>query len=242
MDSLTILMIGGCAAGFVAGLTGLGTAMVALSLWLFAVSPTEAVPLSLLLSVTVHIVTLALIRHGIQWPRLWPFLLGGLIGLPAGIYLLPYLDAQTAKLCLGLFLVSYCLYGLLVRDPPRVTWGGRRADAGIGSIGGFLGGLAGLAGGVPTVWTGLRGWSKDESRGVYQPFNLAILATAAVGHALAGRYEALAIETILKVLAVGVLGAGLGFVIYRRTSDKGFKKLLLIVLLIAGATHILSFV
>lgn len=241
MDPLILLLIGSVAAGFVAGLTGLGTAMTALTFWLYAVSPSIAVPLALLLSCAVHVMTMTLIRHGIVWPRLWPFILGGMIGLPLGVLLLPYLDNETAKLGLGVFLVVYCAYGLLVRRPPVFKAGGRPADAAVGAVGGTLGGLAGLSGPIPTIWTGLRGWPKDESRGVYQPFNLAILAAAAVGHGLAGRYQALDPLMILKVLGGGLIGAAIGFGIYRRTSDKGFRRVLLLVLLVAGMSHILSF-
>ena len=241
MEPGILLILGGAAAGFVAGLTGLGTAMTALSFWLYAIAPSAAVPLALLLSCAIHIMTTALIRHGIHWDRLWPFLAGGMIGLPVGVVLLPLLDAPSAKLGLGVFLVAYCFYGLLVRDPPTLRWGGRRADAAIGGVGGLLGGLAGMSGPIPTIWAGLRGWPKDQGRGVYQPFNLAILAAAAIGHGLAGRYAALAAETIAQVLGAGLVGAAIGFAIYRRTSDRSFKRLLLIVLLIAGAAHIASF-
>jgi len=52
---------------------------------------------------------------------------------------------------------------------------GRTADGAIGFAGGILGrGLAGLSGALPTVWATLRGWGKDERRGVFQAFNLTI--------------------------------------------------------------------
>src|SRR6266487_3872163 len=39
---------------------------------------------------------------------------------------------------------------------------------GIGFAGGILGGLAGLSGVLPTLWASVRGWGKDERRGVFQ--------------------------------------------------------------------------
>ena len=45
----------------------------------------------------------------------------------------------------------------------RVHGGGKIADAMIGLGGGVMGGLAGLSGPFPTIWSGLRGWEKDAS-------------------------------------------------------------------------------
>ena len=64
--------------------------------------------------------------------------------------------------------------------------GGRLADGAIGFGGGVLGGATGLSGPLPTIWSGLRGWAKDQQRGVYQPYNLAILATTLVAYATEG--------------------------------------------------------
>ena len=41
---------------------------------------------------------------------------------------------------------------------------------GVGFLGGLFGGVAGLSGIFPAIWTQIRGWPKDIARGVYQPF------------------------------------------------------------------------
>src|ERR1700682_1549141 len=64
------------------------------------------------------------------------------------------------------------------RTPMALSFGGRLADATIGFAGGILGGLAGLSGPLPTLWASVRGWGKDERRGVFQTFNWAVLSTA----------------------------------------------------------------
>ena len=85
----------------------------------------------------------------------------------------------------------------LPRGPPRRVHGtdagaptvpdhlGRRQGRGRrgGFGGGALGGVAGLSGPLPTIWCGLRGWSADTQRGVYQPFNLAILGLVLCAYA-----------------------------------------------------------
>ena len=49
-----------------------------------------------------------------------------------------------------------------------------------------MGGMASLSGPAPVIWVQLRGWARDEQRGVNQPFNMAILATALLSAAIAG--------------------------------------------------------
>lgn len=235
---LLIFIMGAGAAGFVAGLTGLGTALTALAFWLHVMDPLVAVPMAAAVAVTSHVVTLTVIRHGIVWRRLWPFLAAGLLGLPLGVWSLSFLDADWAKAGLGLFLVLYCGYGLLVAAPPRVTGGGRAADGAVGLAGGFLGGLAGLSGPLPTLWTGLRGWPKDEQRGVFQPFNLVILALAAAGHGLEGRFGVVDPLIAVGALVVAGVGAFVGIQVYRRVTDIGFRRVVLVLLLIAGLSHL----
>lgn len=233
---LSVMLGGALAAGFVSGLTGLGTALIALSLWLFVAEPAFAVPVAATIAVACHVTTLAFVRQGIVWARLKPFLIGGLVGLPVGVLLLPLLDRETVKLGLGIFLVAYCSYGLLVRQPPLVRGGGRVADGLVGAGGGFFGGLLSISGPLPTIWAGLRGWPKDEQRGVYQPFNLIVLLIAAVGHYASGRVAASDAGLILGATLAAVLGALGGLAVYRRASDMQFRRYVLGMLLLAGVS------
>ena len=239
MDATELIVVaaGGGAAGFVAGLTGLGTALTSLTFWLFVLPPGAAVPMAAMLAVTAHIVTLSKIRHGIRWERLRPFLFGGAVGMPLGVWVLPFVSAPDLKLALGIFLLLYCGYGLFVKVPPVYHGGGKVADGAVGIAGGFLGGVSGASGPLPTIWSGIRGWPKDEARGVYQPFNLMVLGSAAVGHMLNGQVAVADTGRIALALGIGIGGALLGLAVYRRVDDAVFRRMVLAFLLIAGLVH-----
>lgn len=241
-SALIIFAAGAATAGFVSGLTGLGTALTALTFWLHVTTPQIAVPMAAAVAVLSHCITLAFIHQGIVWKRIWPFLLGGMIGMPLGVVSLSIISADVAKAGLGLFLILYCSYGLSVKTPPVITWGGRQADGAVGLGGGFLGGLAGVSGPLPTIWAGLRGWPKNEQRGVYQPFNLAILASAVFGHFLYGRYHVLTGTEIMVAAACTACGSLAGILTYRRTSDHNFRKAVLILLLIGGLVNLWAWI
>jgi uncharacterized membrane protein YfcA len=57
-STYTILLAGALAGGFVSGLSGFGTALMALGIWLYIVPPSIAVPLVLICSVSSQISTL----------------------------------------------------------------------------------------------------------------------------------------------------------------------------------------
>ena len=83
----------------------------------------------------------------------------------------------------------------------------------------MLGGMTGLSGILVTVWCGMRGWSKDEQRAVYQP----VLFASAIMTAIALVAGGAVTVKVMQFFALGlpVLGAGmlLGFVLYHRVDD-----------------------
>jgi hypothetical protein len=84
---------------------------------------------------------------GVQLALLWPFVLGGLAGIPL-CGCCP-LDMLWFKAVFGSLLVLWCPLMLLAPRLPRLR-GGRLADGAVGMVGGVLGGIGGFTGTVPT--------------------------------------------------------------------------------------------
>jgi uncharacterized protein len=103
-----LLVAGAAVAGFVQGLTGFGFSMVAMSIWVWGLSPQLAAVLAVFGSLTGQIVGWFSLRRALDLRTLLPFLLGGLAGIPIGAWLLPLLDADLFKLALGVLLVVVC--------------------------------------------------------------------------------------------------------------------------------------
>jgi hypothetical protein len=129
---------------------------------------------------------------------------------------------------------------LFGRFRTRLVWGGRAADSAIGFLGGVLGGLAGLSGPLPTMWAALRGWGKDERRGVFQAFNLTILMAALVSHAVSGMLTMQLGRLVVVALPGTVVGSLLGVRVYRRLSDQHFHKIVLGLLGVSGLSLVWS--
>jgi hypothetical protein len=73
-----LLFLGALAGGFVAGLAGFGTALMALGIWLYVLPPSIAVPLVLICSVVAQTSTLPSLWRSFDLRLVWPFLIGGL--------------------------------------------------------------------------------------------------------------------------------------------------------------------
>jgi uncharacterized membrane protein YfcA len=234
-DALVILA-GALAGGFINGLAGFGTGLVALGFWLHVIDPAPAATLAAACSVISQVQTMPAIWHAIDMRRIWPMVAAGLLGVPVGTVLLSWVDLHVFRLCVGLFLIGFSSFMLLGRARTPLIWGGRTADGAIGFGGGVLGGLAGLSGPLPIVLATLRGWSKDERRGVFQVFNLVILAATVLLHVAIGLHTA-GLGWLVGIALPGtVTGAWLGSRSYRRLSDMHFEKVVLCLLAVSGVT------
>ncbi|TAJ37000.1 MAG: sulfite exporter TauE/SafE family protein [Reyranella sp.] len=235
---IAIVAAGALAAGFVNGLSGTGYALVALGFWLQAMSPLTAAPLTALCGVAGHVQSLPTIWKGVRWPRLWPMLAAGIVGVPIGTMLLEHVQPSPLKIGVGTLLIFYSAWMAFVRRPPIVTGGGRAADAAVGFTGGVLGGMASLSGPAPAIWAQLRGFGKSEQRGVNQPFNMSILLLALVSAGIAGFLDRTFFIWAAITVPVTLVGARVGLLLYGRIGEAGFRRVILVLLVLSGATLI----
>lgn len=223
---------------FVSGLTGFAFGLVVLGAWLHVIPPAIAGPLVVICGLFTQSVSFASVRRYIDMRRLWPFLLLGLLGVPLGVWLLPRIDPQWFKRGTGIFLILTASYQLFGRAGV-VHAGGRAADGAVGFIGGVMSGIAGLSGAVPTLWTMMRGWTKEHARAVYQPFNMAILAVTCASLYLSGNLNGEHLHFTLVSVPSLLIGAGLGLVAYRWVDADLFRRIVLWLLLASGAALVI---
>jgi uncharacterized protein len=232
--ALGLLFLGALAGGFVSGLAGFGTGLVALGIWLYVLPPSIAVPLVVICSIIAQTSTLPAFRRHIDFKLVWPFLVGGLAGVPLGILLVAHADPGAFKLSVGLLLLVFPTALYFNRKPMALSFGGRAADALVGFGGGILGGLAGLSGPPPILWASVRGWGKHERRGVFQTFNWTIL-TATLGlQAGTGFVTREVLWLALLALPGTLFGAWLGARTYHALSDRNFRDVVLGLLFLSG--------
>jgi hypothetical protein len=229
-----LLFLGALAGGFVSGLAGFGTALMTLGIWLYVLPPSIAVPLILICSVIAQTSTMPGIWRSIDFRLVWPFLIGGLAGVPLGTLLIAHADPNVFKLSVGVLLLVFSTALHSQSTPVALTFGGRAADAAVGFAGGILGGLAGLSGPLPILWASVRGWNKEQRRGIFQTFNWTVLAAALCLQAGTGLIKQDVIWFTLLAFPGTVLGAWLGARTYHALNDKNFRDVVLGLLFLSG--------
>jgi len=234
------VIVGAVLAGFVQGLSGFAFGMVAMSVWAWTLEPQLAALLALFGAMTGQVIAAVTVRRSFDKSVLWPFLLGGLVGVPFGVWLLPHLDLVVFKLCLGLLLVLWCPAMLMSQHLPKVAFGGRVADGVAGAIGGAMAGIGGFSGTIPTLWCTLRGFQRDTQRAVIQNFNLSMLLVAFGIHLLSGNIGR-SLLPLLGVVAVAVaVPVLLGARLYIGISEVVFRKIVLGLLTASGVALLAS--
>ncbi len=229
-----IVVGAGFAAAVVAGLAGFAFGLVATGLWLHVLTPVETAFLIVACGALVQGLSVWQLRGALDLARLWPFVAGGVIGVPLGVGLLAWAAPGAIRAGIGGFLVLYSLYGLSRPALGPVGGGGRLADGGVGMLSGALGGATGLGGILPTIWCGLRGWPKDVQRAVFQPVAVTIHVMTLMW--LGGTGTLTARSAALFALAVPAVVAGtwLGLKLYGRLDEAGFRRVVLVLLLASG--------
>jgi uncharacterized membrane protein YfcA len=117
---------------------------------------------------------------------------------------------------------------------PQFRAASRWADAGIGVLNGILGGATALAGIIVVVWSGLRGWSKEEQRAVFQPTTFATYLMVALWLGGSGHFTLDIAEWTLLGLPALAAGTWLGWRLFGRLDEAAFRKIVLVLLLASG--------
>jgi len=241
---IALLLAGAVVAGFVQGLSGFAFGMVSMSFWVWGLSPQLAAVMAVFGSLTGQLIGLFTVPRGLSMKALWPFLAGGLAGIPLGVALLPHLDAQAFKFALGTLLVVVCPAMLFAaRLPhlgPRSVVGARLADGVAGAAGGVMGGLGGFTGVIPTLWCTLCGFDKAAQRTVIQNFNLATLSVTMAAYLATGQVTRPMWPLLPLVAAAMAVPSVLGARFYRGLSETSFRRVVLLLLTAAGAAMLLS--
>ena len=93
-----------------------------------------------------------------------------------------------------------------------------------------MGGLAGLAGILPTIWSVLLRWDKRTKRGIFQSYNLVItalsLAVLYISGYLTPEFWALAMVYVPFSMA----SAWVGIFIFQRLGERQFDSVILAIL------------
>jgi uncharacterized protein len=175
------------------------------------------------------------LRRQVEWRGLSVFLAGAAVGLPLGVWIL--FEARSLySHGVGLLLVAYASF-MLFRPKIAVRRQHPLFDASAGFLGGITGGAAAFPGAFVTIWCGLKGWTKERQRALYQPFILitqvAALLLLVLVHPATSERVSIGLESLVFTPPM-LLGTSIGLTLFRRLSDGHFGVIVNVLLIGSG--------
>ena len=237
---MALFLCGTLTAAFVTGLSGFAFGMVAAAVWVYILPPPQASALIAAYALLVQGYAVWKLRHLLNLHRLMPFILGSALGIPVGIAALRWASPIHFRIGVGLLLMLFSLYNLARPKLPEMKGAGRGADVAVGFLNGVIGGSTGLAGIVTVIWTSMRGWSRDEQRAVFQPTGVASFLMIILAFGGIGIITLDTVRLFLIGLPILAIGTWLGWALYGKLDEAAFRRIVLVLLLISGATLVAS--
>jgi uncharacterized membrane protein YfcA len=226
--------LGAALAGFVEGAAELEFPLVALGLWAWVLPPPLAAPLAVFGALLGAVVGLFPLRGGFDLKRIAPFVVGGGLAVPLGVFLLHNSDPSRFRLAIGALLTLNGISALAVGDSARVKAGGISADAFVGVVGGVFGGLCGLAAAPPALWMRLRGWKREPRRVTIKAFAIVVAILTLAAYARTGVVEPDDLRLFAVVAPVTLVASILGARLVGQGGARALGRVALLLTLAAG--------
>jgi uncharacterized protein len=219
------------------GITGFGSALVTIPL------ATHVVPLQFALAIFAVIDWITSMRVGVENPRMivkseWLRISSTIIiGSTLGMTALFHLPRHGAMLALGVFIVVYSFYALVVRgEGPKVN----RKWSYLAGVGGGLSGTLFGAGGPPyAIYLSHRPLTKDQYRATMSATSVVSITIRVIAYTVTGL---LINQTVwlMALLSLPAAMAGLyfGTKVFHRVNRATLARAIAVVLLVAGGSLI----
>lgn len=219
-------------AGFTQGISGFGSALVAIPLLSLIIDIKSAVPLCILNSLVITTYLSIKMRKHLDTKKILPLCVAAVPGIIAGSTILKQVSSSIIKGSLGVLLVTYSVYSLLTNPNPRKLHNAWSYFAG------FLSGAIGAAfsaGGPPTIiYTTLNDWKKDTIKATLSGFFLFNSYLIAIVHAVQG-LTTIEIFTYFMISAPFVLlGTVLGTICYGKIPREQYLQIIFAFLTVMG--------
>jgi len=237
--TIVAVALGAAFAGFVEGAAEVEFPLVAMSLWAWILPPQLAAPLAVFGALLGAVAGLFPLRGGFDLKRVAPFVVGGALGVPLGVFLLHNADPLRFRLAVGALLTLFGLTALTVRDSTRLKPGGIGANAFVGVVGGVLGGLCGFAAAPPAIWTRLRGWKREARRTTIGVFTIVVAILTLAAYARTGAVESDDLRLFALVAPVALVASFLGARLEGGGGGRTVRRIALALTLISGVGMLL---
>lgn len=214
---------------------GFGESLIAVPLLALLMPLEIAVPLSVMISVTIAGFVVVQDRKKIHFKSAGGLIVYAIIGIPLGLWLLTHVNEQWVKIILGSVIVFFSIYlltGTRLEELKQDDW---RWLFGCGLISGILGGAYGINGPPLVIYGAKRGWTAQHFRATLQAYFLIASLAGMIGYWFSGLLTMQLLHYFSFALPVLVPAILIGRYANARMHGSQFFKYSYLVLLLLGA-------
>lgn len=222
-SGFAVLLAATLLGGLVRGFTGFGFAMVFMPLASMVLGPVAALGLIWFIDLPFALPIAARSAKRAEWGEILPLLLTATLALPAGIWLLTWLDRETMRWILALLVLTAVLLmasGWRYHGRPTIP-----LSLGVGALSGLFNGMASI-GGMPLAvfWLGAQRNDRHKTRANMQAFfGVSTLISGSILW-LKGILTAGSLLMAVPLFAVYGIGLWAGTHGFRLASEETFRR------------------
>jgi uncharacterized membrane protein YfcA len=219
---------------------GFGESLIAVPLLALLMPMNTAVPLSVLVSVSIAGFVVIQDREKIHLKSAGGLIFYSLIGIPFGLWLLTHTNEQLVKIILGMVIIIFSAYLISGRRLEELKSDSQIWLLGCGLLSGILGGAYGLNGPPLVIYGAKRRWSAQHFRATLQAYFLIASLVGIVGYWLGGLMKPVLFQYYLYSIPAMIPAILIGRFINQRLRGDHFFKYIYILLLGIGVFLLLN--
>jgi hypothetical protein len=218
--------------GFMRGFAGFATTLFMVPLFSLILEPASAVLIGLTLDSLAAAPLFPNAARQANWRSILPLLLGGIVVIPLGTYLLMVTAVPVMRVVIAAVVIVSALLML-----SGWTYEGRKTPMLsflVGGIAGTMGTATGIGGPPVAVYLLAIGIPATELRASLNAYSFVRMSIAASAIAVAGSFGRDVLVTIVLLLPVMLFFTWVGSRTFGGVSEQAFRRSLLIVLIVIG--------
>ena len=211
---------------------GFGDALLAMPFLSLMLGTQKATPLLALCGFTLAIALLGSSYKYIRYKEALGLILGSLIGVPIGVFILKNGDDRNIRIAIGCIISLIALYNLL---HPSLYIIKKAWPAPIfGFAGGILGGAFNTSGPPVVIYGAMRQWPPLVFVGMMQAYFIPTDIFIIIGHAQSGLLNLEIVRLFLWCIPVLLPSIFIGYQLKKRIPVHKFRKGIFVIILLSG--------
>ncbi len=213
---------------------GFGLALIAMPLLVALLGIQIASPLVAVAGFLAEITILIRYREALNLEVVKQLTIAAIIGIPIGVLAVKYIDGGIVNKVLGILVIAYALYTMLAPQLPDLA--AKAWAYTFGFFAGILGGAYNTWGPPVIVYGNCRSWPPDEFKSNLQGFFIVNGLVVIFVHGFSKNLTGIVFQNLIYSTPGVILGLIAGFYLSTRINPELFRKIVLVMLVILGAS------